>query len=73
MEVLFKGPLNTANDAVNCNYSIYWSGEIEMEFVNKWKIKGKIHDGNRNTINRYFHLFEEHSSQIQCSNHSCGT
>ena len=38
MEVLFKGLLNTANDAV----------------------KFKIHDGNRNTMNRYFDLFEEH-------------
>ena len=26
----------------------------------KWEIKGKTHDGNRNQINRYFELFEEH-------------
>ena len=26
----------------------------------KWEIEGKIHDGKRNTINRYFDLFEEH-------------
>ena len=31
-----------------------------MELVDKWEIEGKIHDGNRNTINRYFDLFEEH-------------
>ena len=56
MEVLFKGPLNMANDAVKCNYIIYCSGETGMELVEN----GKIHDGNRNTINRYFDLFEEH-------------
>ena len=28
--------------------------------MDKWEIKGKIHDGNRNQINRYFELFEEH-------------
>ena len=27
VEILFRGPLNTANDAVKCNYIIYWSGE----------------------------------------------
>ena len=43
MEVLFKGLLNTANDAVKCNYIIYWSGEIGMELVDKWEIEGKIH------------------------------
>ena len=59
-EVLFKGPLNTANNQVKCNYIIYWSGEIGMELVGKWEIEGKIHDGNRNNINRYFDLFEEH-------------
>ena len=31
-----------------------------MELVVKWEIEGKINDGNRNTINRYFDLFEEH-------------
>ena len=31
-----------------------------MELVEKWEIEGKIHDGNKNTINRYFDLFEEH-------------
>ena len=28
--------------------------------MEKWEIEGKIHDGYRNTINRYFELFEEH-------------
>ena len=31
-----------------------------MELVDKWEIEGKIHDANRNNINRYFELFEEH-------------
>ena len=31
-----------------------------MELVEKWEIEGKSHDGNRNTIDRYFELFEEH-------------
>ena len=60
VEILFKGPLNMANDAVKCNYIIYWSSDTGMELVEKWEIEGKIHDGNRNTINRYFKLFEEH-------------
>ena len=60
VEILFKGPLNNTNDPVKCNYIIYWSGEVGMELVDKWEIEGKIHDGNRNQINRYFELFEEH-------------
>ena len=60
MEILLKGPLNNTNDPVKCSYIIYWSGEIGMELVDKREIKGKIHDGNRNQINRYFKLFEEH-------------
>ena len=60
VEVLFKGPLKMANDAVMCNYIIYWSGDTGMELVDKWKIEGKIHDGNENTINSYFDLSEEH-------------
>ena len=31
-----------------------------MELVDKWEVEGKIHDANRNNINRYFELFEEH-------------
>ena len=60
VEILFRGPLTNANDPVKCNYIIYWSGEIGMELVDKWEIKGKIVDGNRNNINGYFKLFEEH-------------
>ena len=60
MEVLFKGPLNNANDPVKCNYIIYWSEDTGMELLEKWEIKGKITDANRNNINRYFDLFEEH-------------
>ena len=31
VEVLFKGPLNTAGDAVKCNYVIYLSGDHGMD------------------------------------------
>ena len=31
-----------------------------MELIDKWEIEGKIHDGNRNQIDRYFELFREH-------------
>ena len=41
-------------------YIIYWSGEVGMELVDKWEIGGKIYDGNRNQIDGYFELFEEH-------------
>ena len=58
--ILFKGPLSNVNDPVKCNYIICWSGEIGMELVDKWEIEGKINDANRNKINRYFELFEEH-------------
>ena len=60
VEILFKGPLTNANDPVKFNYIIYWSGEIGMELVDKWEMEGKIVDGNRSNINRYFELFEEH-------------
>ena len=60
MEIFFQGPLNMANDAVKCNCIIYWSGDTGMELVEKWEIEGKVHDGNRDTNNRYFELFEEH-------------
>ena len=60
VEILLKGPLKNANDPVKCNYIIYWSGEVGMKLIDKWKIEGKIHDGNRNEIDRYFELFEEH-------------
>ena len=62
VEILFQGPLNTANDAVKCHYIIYWSGENGMELVDKWETEGKITEANCNQINRYFKLFEEHIS-----------
>ena len=62
VEILFQGPLATANDAVKCNYIIYWSGETGMELVDKWETEDKINDANRNNIVRYFELFEEHIS-----------
>ena len=62
VEILFQGPLSTANDTVKCNYIIYWSGETGMELVDKLETEDKINDGNRNQIARYFELFEEHIS-----------
>ena len=45
-----------------------------MELVEKWEIEGNIHDGNRNTINRYFDLFKEYIAPIvKHSDSSCGT
>ena len=58
VEILFWGPLNGVNDAVKCNYIIFWSGEPEMELVDKWESEGKITDVNCNQINRYFEIFE---------------
>ena len=39
--ILFKGPLNNANNPVKCNYIIYWSGDIGMELVENGKLKEK--------------------------------
>ena len=58
IQILFRGPLNSANDAVKCNYIMYWSGENGMELVDKWETEGKITDANHNQIE----LFEEHIS-----------
>ena len=33
----------------NATTLVYWSGEIGMELVDKWEIKGKIHDGPTET------------------------
>ena len=60
VEVLFKGPLSTANDGVKCNYIIYWIGDHGMDLVDKWEIETKINDGNRNNIQTYWDLFEEY-------------
>ena len=62
VETLFWGPLTGANDTVKCNYIIYWSGETGTELVDKWETEGKIIDANRNQIQWYFDLFEEHIS-----------
>ena len=62
VEILFCGPLNTAGDGVKSNYLIYWAGEMGMDLVDKWETEGKLTDVNRNTIDRYFELFEEHIS-----------
>ena len=60
MEVLFKGPLNGVAEGVKCNYVIYWSGDHGMDLVDKWTLKTKIHDGNKETLNTYWTLFEEY-------------
>ena len=38
VEILFQGPLTGANDAVKCNYIIYWSGDTGRELVDKWEM-----------------------------------
>ena len=58
VEILFKGPLNTANDQVKYHYIIYWSGDHGMDLVDKWEAEDKINDGNRNTVQTYWELFE---------------
>ena len=62
VEILFHWPLNTAGDGIRCNYLIYWAGEMGMDLVDKWETEGKLTDANRNNINQYFELFEEHIS-----------
>ena len=58
VEVLFRGALNAVNEAVKCNYIIYWSGDHGMDLVGKWDTEDKINNGNRNTIQTYWDLFE---------------
>ena len=61
MEVLFsKGPLNGVNDAVKCNYIIYWSGDHGMDLVYKWTNENKITDANKEIIQTYWDQFEEY-------------
>ena len=60
MEVLFKGPLSEATEAVKCNYMIYWSGDHGMDLVDKWTTEGKINGGNKDTLNTYWKQFEEY-------------
>ena len=60
MEVLFKGPLSKANEAIKCNYVIYWSGDHGMDLVDKWTTETKINDDNKNTLATYWKQFEEY-------------
>ena len=60
VEVLFKGPLSEATEAVKCNYMIYWSGDHGMDLVDKWTTEGKINEGNRDTLNTYWKQFKEY-------------
>ena len=60
VEVLFLGPLNGVNEAVKCNYIIYWSGNHGMDLVDKWTTEGSINDGNKNTLKTYWGKFEEY-------------
>ena len=41
VEILFKVPLNMANDPVKCSYIIYWCGDTGMELVENGKLKEK--------------------------------
>ena len=60
VEILFQGPLNGVNEAVKCNYVIYWSGDHGMDLVDKWTTEGKITDVNKNTLKTYWDRFEEY-------------
>ena len=39
---------------------IYWSGDHGMDLVDKWTTKGKINDGNKETLITYWNHFEEY-------------
>ena len=41
VKVLFKGPLNSATDAIKSNYIIYWSGDYGMNLIDRWESEGK--------------------------------
>ena len=58
MEVLFNGPLSGANEAVKCNYVIYWSGDHGMDLVDEWTAEGALTDGNKNTLEAYWDKFD---------------
>ena len=60
MEVLFKGPLSEATEAIKCNYMIYWSGDHGMDLVDKWTTEAKITDGNKDMLATYWKQFEEY-------------
>ena len=60
VEVLFQGSLNGVNEAVKCNYVIYWSSDHGMDLVDKWTTEGKINDSNEGTLNTYWEKFEEY-------------
>ena len=60
MEVLFKGTFNEANEAIKCNYMIYWSGDHGMDLVDKWTAEAKINDANKNLLATYWKQFEEY-------------
>ena len=60
VEVLFNGPLNSATEAIKCNYVIYWSGDNGMDLIDKWETEGKIHDTNREALKTYWDKFEEY-------------
>ena len=54
VEVLFKGPRNNTNDPVKCNYIIYWSGDIDMELVEKWEIEGNYYRWKKEQYQQVF-------------------
>ena len=60
VEVLFKGPLNMVLEGIKSNYVVYWSGDHGMDLVGKWTTEGRIHNGNKDTLNTYWTHFEEY-------------
>ena len=48
-------------DAVKCNNVIYWSGDHDMDLVDKWTTKKSITDGNKNNLKTYWDKFEEYT------------
>ena len=60
VEILFEGPLSEVNEAVKCNYIIYWSGDHGMDLVDKWTTEDKINDGNKKTLKTCWDKFEEY-------------
>ena len=54
VEILFKGPPDTANDQVKCHYIIYWSGDHGMDLVDKWETENNINAGY---INIYIYIY----------------
>ena len=64
VEILFWGPLTNANDAVKCNYIIYWSGETGMELVDKWETEKITDDQSQQHCKIFQIVWGAHLSKI---------